>query len=434
MLTEEQLEIVPEKIVSLFNELEISIIEDVVKRIKETLTYTRTSEIQVLALQELGYSPAKIRNEVMKNLRANKEFEKLVAENTAKHRKKVKKMVQDIMKRVYEETENTMSKAGMASWQNDLRIWNAAGKELQDNSFLKQLIEAFTLQTNGELENLTRTTGFKTMNGLESLESTYRKELDKGVLKICSGTYTIDKVVEETVYNLSKSGLRYINFASGHSMQLDTASRLALRTGCHQLSGKILDKNMERSGENLVYVSKHWGARNKAAGHANHEQWQGKVYYIRKGTDYSREAERVGQKNITDLWEATGYSADGTKENDPLGLYGYNCRHLHHVWFEGVSNLPNYDPEPASVAVDGKNYDYYAATQKMRYMERCIRALKREREALGKLGMDTIKVQAQISKKISEYHQFCKNVGLKAKDNRLKYEAGASASSNKKVF
>ena len=40
-------------------------------------------------------------------------------------------------------------------------------------------------------------------------------------------------------------------------MQLDTASRLAIRTGCHQLAGKIQDKNIEQTGENLVYVSKH---------------------------------------------------------------------------------------------------------------------------------------------------------------------------------
>ena len=69
---------------------------------------------------------------------------------------------------------------------------------------------------------------------------------------------------------------------------------------------------------------------------------------------------------------------------------------------------------------------YYAATQKMRSMERDIRALKREKEALGKLGMDTAEVQAKIRKKTSEYHQFCKDVGINAKDNRLRYEAGTS--------
>lgn len=180
---------------------------------------------------------------------------------------------------------------------------------------------------------------------------------------------------------------------SAYRQELDTASRLALRTGCHQLSGKISDKNMEQTGENLVYVSRHWGARNKNTGHANHEQWQGKVYYVRPGTDYTEEIRRIGQERITDLWYSTGYSVDGAHENDPSGLDGYNCRHNRHVWFEGVSTFPKEDPEPVSVTINGKTYDYYAMTQRMRSMERAIRALKREEEALKTLGMDTTEIK-----------------------------------------
>ncbi len=147
-----------------------------------------------------------------------------------------------------------------------------------------------------------------------------------------------------------------------------------------------MDKNIAQSGENLVYVDKHIGARNTGTGHANHEQWQGKVYYVRPGHDYTDEARRIGQKEITDLWEATGYSCDGTHENDPLGLYGYNCGHNSHPWFEGASTFPVELPEPPPVTINGKTYDYYAMTQKMRAMERGIRALKREKETLEALG------------------------------------------------
>ena len=209
-------------------------------------------------------------------------------------------------------------------------------------------------------------------------------------------------------------------------MQLDTAVRLALRTGAHQLAAKITDQNIINTGENLVYVSEHWGARNEGIGHANHEQWQGKVYFIKDGTNYSKEAKRIGQDRIMSLWYATGYSVDGSRENDPLGLNGYNCRHNHYVWFEGASSLPTKNPEPKPVTIGERTYDYYAMTQKMRAMERAVRALKKEKEALKALNMDTTQIQAKIKRKTSQYYDFCEKCKVKDKSERLRYECGTS--------
>ena len=248
------------------------------------------------------------------------------------------------------------------------------------------------------------------------------------MIKICSGTFSQDRVLRDTVHDLAQSGLRSIDFDSGRSMQLDTAARVAIRTGCHQLAGKVSDKNIAQTGENLVYVSKHRGARNTGTGHANHEQWQGKVYYIKPGQDYWKEAERIGQDYITDLWYATGYSVDGAHENDPLGLDGYNCRHNRHPWFEGVSTFPanHSEPDPEPVTINGRTYDFYAVTQKMRAMERSVRALKREKEALETLGMDTTEIRARIKRKTAEYKEFCRACGVPEKSTRLRYECGTS--------
>lgn len=115
---------------------------------------------------------------------------------------------------------------------------------------------------------------------------------------------------------------------------------------------------------------------------------------------------------------------DGTHENDPRGLYGYNCRHRIYPWFRGVSTLPDEDPEPEPVTIDGKQYDYYAMSQKQRAMESRIRAHKREREAMQKLGMDTKEVQKKIKDKIREYEQFCKDYNMPEKYNRIRYDNG----------
>lgn len=428
MLTDEQLEYISAAIVPLFQYLEKEVIADIARRIAKTLTYSRTAELQAIAMMKLGYSPAKIRKEAMKLLNADPDFRKAVAKNTLEYKKDVRKIINDITKAAYKANEEIVAGAGNMSWANDLSVWKEAGKELTDNSYLKELMDAFTAQTNGELKNMTQTTGFKTMSGYESIESAYRRELDKAVIKICSGTFSQDKVVRDVVHDLAQSGLRSIDFASGYSMQLDTAARLAIRTGSHQLAGKIQDENIKQTGENLVYVSKHWGARNKGTGHANHEQWQGRVYFIKEGKDYSEEAKRIGQDYITDLWRATGYSVDGAHESDPTGLYGYNCRHRHYVWFEGASSLPknHYEKEPAPVTIDGKTYDYYAMTQKMRAMERNIRALKREKEAEEALGNDTRELQVKIKEKTAKYKEFCKMCGVPEETSRLRYECGTA--------
>lgn len=426
MLTDEQLEYISAAIVPLFQYLEKEVIADIARRIAKTLTYSRTAELQAIAMMKLGYSPAKIRKEAMKMLNADPDFRKAVAKNTLEYKREVRKIINDITRAAYKANEEIVAGAGNMSWANDLSVWKEAGKELTDNSYLKELMDAFTAQTNGELKNMTQTTGFKTMSGYEGIENAYRRELDKAVIKICSGTFSQDKVVRDVVHDLAQSGLRSIDFASGYSMQLDTAARLAVRTGCHQLAGKMQDENIKQTGENLVYVSKHWGARNTGTGHANHEQWQGRVYFIKEGKDYSEEAKRIGQDYITDLWRATGYSVDGAHESDPTGLYGYNCRHRHYVWFEGASSLPKEQAEPKPVTIDGKTYDYYAMTQKMRAMERNIRALKREKEAEEALGNDTRELQVKIKEKTAKYKEFCKMCGVPEETSRLRYECGTA--------
>ena len=61
MLTNEQEEIIGEALLPLFQYLEHSVIVDVAQRILATMAYSRTAEIEAQRLQQLGYSPARIR-------------------------------------------------------------------------------------------------------------------------------------------------------------------------------------------------------------------------------------------------------------------------------------------------------------------------------------------------------------------------------------
>lgn len=423
MLSKQQIEIIAEELVPLFNYLEREVILDIAERISMAMAYTRTAELKAISMRALGYSPARIRKECMKLLNADEKYRKAVAKNTLEHKREVRRLLNEILREAIRKSGEVLKDAADTSYLNDLSIWKAAGMKLTDDSFLPQLVKAFEKQTRREFKNLTRTTGFRSVSGYETVESAYKRELDKAVIKVCSGTFGKEEVIRDTIHNLAASGLRTVKFESGYSMNLDTAVRNAVRTGVHQMQAKMMDENIRQTGVEYVYVPKHWGARNKGTGHANHEAWQGKVYAVAAG-DHTGEAQRIGYHTIEELYEATGYSADGSRENDPLGLHGYNCRHTHRPWFAGISDLTDFpeDPEPAPVTIGGKTYDYYAVTQKMRSMERGVRALKKEREALRAMDLDTKEIDYKIRRRTEAYKDFCKAAKVKEKSERLRYE------------
>lgn len=424
MLSEEQIELISESLRPLFQQLEQDVIKEIAERIMHTMQYTRTAQLRAEALQRLGFSPNKIRTEAMKLLMSDEAYKKAVEENTAAFKKSIKLLLRELCMSAKKETQELFEQAVKESWEDDISFWEQGGQKLSDDSFLHELNEAIYKQTAGALENLTRTTtiGFHTMNGYESLPNAYIKELDKALIRITTGTYSGSEVVREIIHNLADSGIRSIDFESKRSMELDTAVKLAVRTGAAQISGQMHTENVLRGEINLVEVSSHWGARNKGTGCENHEAWQGKVYYIKSGENYEDEAKRIGQATITDIWEATGFSPDGSHPNDPRGLYGYNCRHRLYAWFEGVSKKHPVPEQPAGKTINGKYYDYYAMTQEMRRRERQIRRLKKERNALKAVGEPVEALNSQIRQKTEAYREFCDQCGIKPKTANLRYE------------
>lgn len=423
MLSDEQLDVLSGALVPLFQHLEAWVITDVARRIKNTMMYTRTAEIEAGALQKLGYSPARIRSEVMRILRADKTYQRQVEENTLQWKREVAEKLAEITGKAQEAAGNVMGGAGGMTWADDISLWDSAGVNLQEDGTLKQITKAMQDQTKGELKNLTRTTGFRTASGLEPVKEVYQKELDKALVKISSGAVTKEQCVREVVQDLARSGLRTIDYDSGRSYQLDTASRMCLNTAAGQLAAQVCNANIQKTDVTLVQVSAHWGARDKGEGIKNHKEWQGKVYSI-DGQRHPEEEKRIGME-IRDLQECTGYNLREGR-GDIEGLHGVNCRHNHHPFFEGISTPVKYDPEPESKEINGRTYSYYDMLQGMRRREREIRALKREREALEKLGEDTTDVKAKIRQKTKEYNSFCDACDIRPKQERLRVESGTT--------
>lgn len=418
----------------LFQYLEQEVISDIARRISKTMKYTRTAENMAVSMYRKGYSPAYIRKEAMKKLNADKDFRKEVAKNTVEYKKEISKLIQKIKNDAYKAGDKILAAAGDMAWYDDLAVWKQAGKLLTTSaSTLSMLVDGIKKQTKGEMKNLTRSLGFKTQSGYAAIGNAYRNELDKAMIKLMSGTFSQEQVINDTVRSLARSGIKTVAYGN-RADNLDVAVSRALRTGAHQIAGEIQNNNIKEMGENLVYVQEHAGARNTGVGVANHEEWQGKVYYIKPGTDYSEEAKRVGQQNIEDLWECTGYSVDNMHINDPAGLFGYNCRHLYNVWFEGISSLPAKQPVKPPVVWNGKVLDFYAQTQEARKQERNIRALKRERDALERTGQDTTEIKKKLSEAGRKYKQFCKVCKFPPNTTRTRYESGTADLTKTKAY
>lgn len=403
-LNDSQIDILIDKyIMSLYTRLEDEVIADIARRVKKTGRYTETAELMAKSMVEQGYSADKIRADVMKMLRADKVYQKEVAENTKAYKAEVQKIIDEIVKEAQAAGDEIIAEAGNMAWNNDLSMWQEQGVDLKEPNSMSQLISSFASLTNKTLRNLTKTTGFKnTAFGTTGVMSMYQKEMDLALLKVATGTFSYDQAVNDCVHRLANSGLCSIDYASGKSYQLDTAVRMSVRTGLSQLAGKITEENLKSTGQDLVITSQHMGSR------PEHAPWQNKVF------SYSGK-----NKKYPDFFKETGYGS-------VTGLKGVNCTHDFYPFWEGSSVIPEDIKEPDPVTIDGKEYTYYQATQQQRKMERDIRATKREIEAQKAIGGSTNELNSMLRVKTAEYKSFSSKAGLKVRDNRLRVEKGSA--------
>ncbi|MBQ3968945.1 MAG: minor capsid protein, partial [Clostridia bacterium] len=246
-----EIEGIPLGIERQFSDLETRIMEDIIRRLKENGgDITRAADWQIHRLHELGVSQKEIKEYIRESLELS---DRQIDE-------------------IYEKTIR-------AGYYRDGGIYKLKGKDqipYKENTGLQQLIGAVTLQTNGELKNITRTMGFaKRENGqlrFTQLSDYYQKTLDGAMLDITSGAFDYNTVLKRTVRELTNSGLRTVDYASGKSLRVESAARMAVMTGVSQVTAKINEQNAKELDTEYFEVTCHGGAR------PTHQEWQGKVY------------------------------------------------------------------------------------------------------------------------------------------------------------
>lgn len=382
---------IADKIAARYRNLELRIMEDIVRRIKKTGEITSTADWQINRLKILGYSSEDIENAIKDTLNAS-----------------------------YPEMFELYDKIVELEYVRDKDVYeqvNAQYMPYEENEQMQQNVEAIIRQSKGELENITGSLGFYLdYNGrkvLTPLAEVYTRYLDTACYEIVSGAFDYGSVLRRTVTQLTNSGLRKIDYASGRADRVDVAARRAVLTGVAQICGKMSNYNAEKLGAEFFEVDWHSGAR------PTHAAWQGRVY--------SREQ----------LYSVCGL---GTV----TGLLGVNCYHMYFPYFPGISTRNYTDEwldeqnrkESIPKEFDGKEYTLYEAKQRQRQMEVAMRAQREKVQLLEKGGADPDEVmlmKAKYQGQLNEYARFSRKMGLNEERERIYIDGrGWIATNNKR--
>lgn len=382
--TPELLDALPEELSELYRSLEMTLLEEICSRLKLKDQLNEVTVQDIKALRALGNDEESIK--------------KAITEVTEIGEKKLNQLLDDVVERnqAYYTELITISEVtapeSIISVEDTLAIYE---------------------QTRGELRNLTRSMGFLVDNGrtMTKPAKAYQWALDNAELQIQSGAISYQQAIERAVKELADSGIKTVNYESGHVDRIDVAARRAVMTGVNQLCNKYTEQSAEWLDTPYFEVSAHAGARDIDGpnGWENHKKWQGRVFSVRVGDSYP---------NI--------YTSCGLGYVD--GLEGANCRHRRTVWVEGVSERAYTDEELAHIddgldcEFEGRHYTAYQATQMQRRLENSIRKQKRLVQGYKAAGLvDKYRpANARLRRLNTKYTEFSKAAGLSLKKDRLK--------------
>lgn len=273
MLSPEQLQHIPERIVQVMEDLEADILNDICRRIRKTGEVTETALHQMRMLAEQGYS--------------QKYVEKRIRQALEIGRDEIDTLFEEAVQRNEEYIKTAFDRYDLTAPNRD---WKGA---------LAQEVEAIRRQTQDEFRNITQSMGFAIKRGAHPeflpVAKTYQRIMDRVTLEVATGTTDYNTAIRRAVFDLAESGLQYITYYPPNGKQYkdgrksrrdhaDVAARRALMTGITQLAGRMSEMNMELLNTEYVEVSAHIGARDKDGpmGWENHKKWQGKIYHWKK--------------------------------------------------------------------------------------------------------------------------------------------------------
>ncbi len=360
-MTPKEKEMLPIQVEKLFYELQDRIFTDVVRRINKAGKITSTADFQINKLQILGNSSEFIEQELKRILNATYPeiwslYDKVVEWEYVRQ------------KDVYEQINGNFIPT-------------------EENEMMQQWSKAIVKQTNGDIKNLTQSMGFMVDMGngkkvFTPFAEYYQKYLDRACMDIVTGSFSYNTVLRRVVTEMTSSGLRSVDYASGWSNRTPVAVRRAIMTGITQLSAKINEQVAKDLNTDTYEVTWH-------SGHRPSHWWGGQVYSYKE------------LQSICGLGNGDG-------------LCGWNCRHSYLAYVPGVSSRSYTDDQLKELEEkekvvhtwQGKEYDSYSASQMQRKMETKMRAQRAKIKQLKNGKADSQDIIAAKSRYLYILHQY----------------------------
>ena len=384
--TPEILDALPEELADLYRNLEDTLLIEICSRLKAKDQFNEVTVQDIRALRSHGIPL--------------KDIEKAIRKATGISEEKLKELLDDVVERNQKYYTELIDLAHIT--QPETMV------SLEDTWAIYE-------QTKQTLRNITRSMGFLVDGGRTMLPpaKAYQWALDNAEMQVQSGAISYNQAIRSAVRQLAQSGLKIVDYESGHRDQIDLAARRAVMTGVSQLCAKYTEQSADYLNTPYFEVSAHAGARDKPGKSpwSSHKAWQGRVYSIRAGDIYPN------------IYDVCGLGAVD-------GLEGANCRHRRYPWVEGIMERTYTDEQLAHIddglgcTYDGKSYTAYEATQMQRRLERQIRATKLLKIGNKASGLDDEARAANIKlRRLNvKYREFSAAAGLTPQWERTKVE------------
>lgn len=208
----------------------------------------------------------------------------------------------------------------------------------------------------------------------EQVKKTYTDIITQTYIKTSSGMYSYQEAILESLDNLGDKGISVLEYQTDKGIRrYDVVGtvRRDLLCATRGLSAKVNEEVIKESGNHIVRVSHHFGARTGDGGenYTNHAWWQEKQFFC---WNYDRKATEE-EKKLPDFMKHCNYG-------DVQGIVGINCKHFFTVWYGSL------EKDKLDFTYE-ENKEQYEKSQQQRYLENGVRKWKRK-QVIAKKAQD----------------------------------------------
>ncbi len=392
MISEEQIELLTERLVERINKANIYFYKKIGNAIKQMKELTPSQAYQLSQILKYGGNYEEIVRQISKYTNLN---------------------IQDI-----DDIFSNYAKRDQLFYEKFYKYRNIPFVPFNENTTLKMQTRAFANMVKKEIISYSREKliGF-TINGeFRNLKDTYYYLIDEAILNVSQGRETFDSSMRRILKDIGESGLKTVNYQSGRSVRLDSTVRMQLKSKLRELHNEMQEIYGKEFGADGVEISVH---ENPAP---DHQEVQGKQFNF-------EEFKKLQNGEVAKDYKGRVYTLDHDNKNGYRPISEMNCYHYIFSIVLGVSK-PTYTDEELQKKIDdnnkgfeldGKHYSLYEGTQLQRQLERAIREQK-DIQILAKSSDDMELVgtaQSNITKLTNKYKELSQISGLSTKMKRL---------------